>query len=92
MDLLSSKRAHSVPLGKQRRAGPTQPCAPVQRSCNCTFKTALAPAGHQELWRALVEHAPFGGPSVRGQWPYLGAVVVSRAAEGEELPLNGGLT
>eukprot|EP00959_Pyramimonas_sp_CCMP1952_P363602 7613917-Pyramimonas_sp.AAC.1 len=37
-------------------------------------------------------YTPFGGSAVREQWPYLRAVVVSRAAEGDEPPENGGLT
>eukprot|EP00959_Pyramimonas_sp_CCMP1952_P200603 4195958-Pyramimonas_sp.AAC.1 len=36
--------------------------------------------------------SPFGGSAVRDQWPCLGAVVVSRAAEGDDPPRNGGLT
>eukprot|EP00959_Pyramimonas_sp_CCMP1952_P215362 4506045-Pyramimonas_sp.AAC.1 len=39
-----------------------------------------------------MDFTPFGGSSVRDQWPCLGAVVVSRAAEGELLPPDEGLT
>eukprot|EP00959_Pyramimonas_sp_CCMP1952_P362656 7594722-Pyramimonas_sp.AAC.1 len=39
-----------------------------------------------------MEHTPFGGSSVRDQRPYFGAVVVSRATEGDDPPRNGGLT
>eukprot|EP00959_Pyramimonas_sp_CCMP1952_P150581 3151579-Pyramimonas_sp.AAC.1 len=36
-------------------------CTHYQHACNCTFKTALVPAGNQGWWRTLMEHAPFGG-------------------------------
>eukprot|EP00959_Pyramimonas_sp_CCMP1952_P268225 5608318-Pyramimonas_sp.AAC.1 len=61
--------------------GPPNWCTPFQRPCSCAFKTALAPAGHHEWRRDLMDFTPFGGPSARDQWPCLGAVVVSRAAE-----------
>eukprot|EP00959_Pyramimonas_sp_CCMP1952_P324378 6789376-Pyramimonas_sp.AAC.1 len=35
---------------------------------------------------------PFGPSAVRPQWPYLGACVVSRAAEGESVPPGGAMT
>eukprot|EP00959_Pyramimonas_sp_CCMP1952_P392687 8228265-Pyramimonas_sp.AAC.1 len=38
-----------------------------------------------------MDYTPFGGSSVRDHWPYLGAVVVSRAAEGEQVPPAGQL-
>eukprot|EP00959_Pyramimonas_sp_CCMP1952_P385346 8076206-Pyramimonas_sp.AAC.1 len=58
--------------------------APFQRPCSCAFKTAFVPAGHHEWWPSLMECTPFGSSSARGQWPCLGAAVVSRAAEGEQ--------
>eukprot|EP00959_Pyramimonas_sp_CCMP1952_P085937 1797429-Pyramimonas_sp.AAC.1 len=66
--------------------GSSNRCAPFQRPCSCTSKTALAPAGHHEWWRGLMEHTPFGSSAAREQWPHLGAAVVSRAAEGEQPP------
>eukprot|EP00959_Pyramimonas_sp_CCMP1952_P257493 5379761-Pyramimonas_sp.AAC.1 len=39
-----------------------------------------------------MDYTPFGPSAVHPQWPYLGACVVSRAAEGDSLPPRGATT
>ena len=67
-------------------------CSPWATRCSCRFKTALVPASHHAWWRELMAATPFGESAVVDRWPYLGAVIVSRAGEGESPPPAARLT